>query len=86
MRSTKTPKGTDGTKPAPELGGKSHMINVTFPLKAKVKIVELGRNGIVIRIVMDLSGLTYQVRYFDNAELRSEHFFEEELQGVENVR
>lgn len=46
----------------------------------KVKIVPLERNGKITAILENETGIKYFVRYFDNAEVKSEYFYQDELE------
>ena len=51
-----------------------------YNLKDPVTILELKRPGIIVGFFIGGLGVTYYVRYFNNGELKSEYFYEEELE------
>jgi hypothetical protein len=59
---------------------------IDFHIGNKVKIIPLGRDGKVISIWITAKGITYEVRYFDNAEAKNIYFYSDELEFVqENI-
>lgn len=50
-----------------------------FKLKEAVKIIPLGCKGRVDSIWITETGVKYQVRYFDKAEVKDVYFFADEL-------
>ena len=54
-------------------------IRTKFDIREVVKINELKVDGKIISIHIRELGLTYTVRYFDNAEVKTVDFYEEEL-------
>lgn len=58
--------------------------NITLPfgLLESVNIIELERNGIIKSIWICETGVKYQVRYFDNAKIGENYFYDFELNGV----
>lgn len=57
------------------------MISVAFLPNQKVKITELQRPGRILSVSIMSNEHKYYVRYFDNAEAKSEYFYEDELVG-----
>lgn len=55
------------------------MLDIKFELKAKVKIIELDRIGVVIGQYNSDTGIQYQVRYFYEGEVKTVYFYEDEL-------
>lgn len=54
-------------------------IEVLFKLGDWVKVDEIDRQGRVISILVDQSGVQYRVRYFDNAKPQEVLFYGDEL-------
>lgn len=57
-------------------------VEVSFDIGDSVEIPELERKGRVSSIFITASGVQYQVRYFNNSELKEVYFFREELKAL----
>ena len=55
---------------------------IKFEIEQRVEIIELKRKGRVLAIFITKKGIEYQIRYFDNAEVKTIYFFEDELKEV----
>lgn len=55
------------------------MNDFKFSMHDKVKITDLNIRGRVIALYLSEGGKQYRVRYFDDAEPRTEYFYEDEL-------
>ena len=58
-------------------------ITTKFNIDDNVKLKELNRHGRIMSIFITRSGVEYQVRYFDNAELRSVYFLDSEMEKID---
>ena len=58
------------------------IITVDFHVEQKVKIPELGRDGVVLAIFVDGGGIQYKVRYFYDGQAREVYFYKWELQDA----
>ena len=56
-------------------------VEVKYNIDDSVEIIPLVRIGRVITIWITRTGIQYEVRYFDNAEVKSVCFFESELKS-----
>jgi len=54
-------------------------IELDFEIGNKVNIEPLKREGRIVSIWITQQGIKYEVRYFDNAELKIEYFYADEL-------
>jgi len=57
-------------------------IETRFSLGQMVTIKELDRPGKILSITVNQIGVTYNVRYCDQAEFKNASLFEEELQEL----
>ena len=57
-----------------------------FKIGQQVYIRELQRNGRVLGSFLDRQGYSYQVRYFDNAQARTEYFYPDELEPKQELK
>lgn len=57
-------------------------MNFKFKLKDKVEVTPLSAKGIVTALFVCEDGIQYRVRYFYEGSVRSEYFYDDELQGV----
>ena len=55
-------------------------ISTIFSIKDNVKIIPLNKNGVIKSIFISSTGISYNVRYFENLEPKEVYFFEEELE------
>ena len=58
-------------------------VGIDFEISDNVKIKQLDRIGRVISIWIMKYGTQYEVRYFDNAEVKTVYFFAEELERIQ---
>lgn len=54
-------------------------LDITFNIKDKVFINELKRPGRIMAIHINEKGISYQVRFFDNADVKEIYFYCDEL-------
>ena len=59
-------------------------ISTKFNIKDNVYIVELERKGKILAIHINEEGISYKVRYFDNASAKEVYFFADELECKKN--
>lgn len=58
-------------------------INTKFNIKDKVKITELKREGKITSIYISETGIQYNVRFFEGADVKTVYFYEDELKEPE---
>lgn len=58
------------------------MIDNKFDIRDKVRITGLCVNGLVVAILVCEDGIQYRVRYFDNAQVKHEYFYDFELEWI----
>jgi hypothetical protein len=59
--------------------------DIQFDIGEKVNIGELERDGRIVAIYITTRGVTYEIRYFDNAEVKSVYFYADELTGLSDA-
>jgi hypothetical protein len=57
-------------------------IEFKFNMHDKVEIHPIQVTGRVVALYLCEDGKQYRIRYFDNAEARTEYFYEDELKEV----
>lgn len=64
----------------------SYQQELRFRLREVVRIPELERRGTVVSISISMRDVRYEVRYFDNAEVRHCYFYEDEIVPTERIQ